>query len=126
MQKEVPKKPPQSMQPHGLAGRVFGFFLERLSESNYRWVVDQLAVTRPRTYLEIGFGTGKLAGLVASDLKPACLCGVDPSQLMLERTSRRLRRFEKTGEIDLRLGDDRELPWAGHSFSAIVASASFQ
>ena len=114
------------MLPHGFAGRVFGFVMERVAASNYRWTVDQLAPFKPRTYLEIGFGTGKLAQTVARELRPNILCAVDPSELMLAKATRRLQPFLKTMEVDLRLGDDRDLPWADRSFDAIVASHSFQ
>jgi ubiquinone/menaquinone biosynthesis C-methylase UbiE len=114
------------MLPRGFAGRIFGFLMERLAESNYAWVVDQLRTIESRTYLEIGFGTGKLAELVARELKPTCICGVDPSLLMFERAARRLRRYHRTIEVDLRVGNDSHLPWAERSFDAIVASHSFQ
>ena len=126
MQKEVLGAPPQPMLPHGFAGSVFGMLMERVAAPNYRWVVEQLSRTKPRTYLEIGFGTGKLAELIARDLAPSCLCGVDPSELMYDKAARRLHRFEKKIEIDLRLGNADDLPWAQHSFDAIVASHSFQ
>ena len=126
MQKQLPEPPPQAMLPHGLGGRIFGFAMERLAASNYEWVVSKLEPHLPLTYLEIGFGTGKLAELVARRLKPTCLCGVDPAELMFDKATRRLRRYEKSIEIDLRQGDDTDLPWAERSFDAVVASHSFQ
>ena len=126
MQKEAPKSPPQSMLPHGFAGRVFAFLMERVAGSNYRWVIANLAPYQPQTYLEIGFGTGKLAELVAKRLKPSCLCGVDPSELMFDRAIRRLKHFAKSREVDFRMSDDTDLPWAECSFDAIVATHSFQ
>ncbi len=121
-----PKLPPQPMLPHGFGGRVFGWIMQTVATSNYRWVVDQLAPFKPHTYLEIGFGTGKLAEMVAREIKPAVICGVDHSDLMFEKTSRRLRRFARKNEVDLRLGNDADLPWANGSIDAIVASHSFQ
>ena len=114
------------MHPHGLPGRVFGFLMERLAASNYRWTINQIEPHAHQTYLEIGFGTGKLAELVATRLKPICLCGVDPSDLMFDKAVRRLKPFAKSTEVDLRVGDDTDLPWAEGSFDAIVASHSFQ
>jgi|SRR5579871_869143 len=120
------KLPPQPMLPHGLAGRLFGWIMETVAASNYRWVADQLGPFKPRVYLEIGFGTGKLAEIVAREIRPSVICGVDHSELMHRKASRRLKRFRKKTEIDLRLGTDAMLPWADHSFDAIVASHSFQ
>jgi SAM-dependent methyltransferase len=126
VQKETLKQPPQPMLPHGFGGRVFGVLMETFAASNYRWVLEQLSLTRPKTYLEVGFGTGKLAEMVARDLKPACICGVDPSELMRARTSGRLKRFAQTIEVDLRLGTSDDIPWDEQSFAAIVASHNFQ
>lgn len=118
------KKPPQPMLPSGIMGRIFGFLMERLAAGNYRWVLKQLKPRKPKVYLEIGFGTGRLAEWVAKRLKPARLCGVDPSKLMLKTASKRLARFARKIAIDLKLGDDSTLP--DGPFDAVVASHSFQ
>ena len=114
------------MRPSGFAGRIFGFVMERLAAPNYRWVVGVLKEFKPGSYLEVGFGTGRLAELVAAKLKPARIAGVDPSKLMFDRTKRRLKRYRRKIEIDLRYGDDSALDWPPQSFDAIVASHSFQ
>lgn len=119
------RKPPQPMLPTGLGGRIFGSLMERLSEPNYRWVVSELAPSKPASYLELGFGTGRLAVLVAKRITPKRLCGVDPSQLMLDKAARRLKSFRKKIAVDLRLGNDASLPWSD-PFDAIVATHSFQ
>jgi SAM-dependent methyltransferase len=117
---------PQPMRPSGFAGRLFGFVMERLAAPNYRWVISALALSKPRSYLEIGFGTGRLIELVAQRLKPARIAGVDPSRLMFDRATRRMKRYRRKSEIDLRFGDDTALDWPPGSFDVIVASHSFQ
>lgn len=119
------RKPPQPMLPSGFGGRMFGVLMEWLAEPNYRWVIAQLAHFKPESYLEIGFGTGRLAELAAKHFALKRLFGVDPSELMLARASRRLKRRRKRIAIDLRLGNDASLPW-NETFDAIVASHSFQ
>ena len=120
------RRMPQPMRPSGFAGRIFGFFMERLAAPNYRWVIAVLAPAKPDTYLEIGFGTGRLAELVAQKLKPSRIAGVDPSKLMFERAAKRLKRHRNRIEIDLKFGDDTALDWPPRSFDAIVASHSYQ
>ncbi len=120
------KRMPQPMRPSGFAGRIFGLVMERLAAPNYRWVIGVLTPARPQTYLEIGFGTGRLAELVAQKLKPSRIAGVDPSKLMFKRAKRRLNGFRRKIEIDLRLGDDTLLDWPQQFFDAVVASHSFQ
>ncbi len=119
-------KMPQPMRPSGLAGRVFGFVMERVAAPNYRWVLARLAPYKPRACLEIGFGTGRLMQLVAGRIAPARICGVDPSELMLQTARKRLSRFAETISVDLRPGDDTKLAWPDASFDAIIASHSFQ
>src|SRR5215469_8846977 len=99
------QSPPQPMRPHGLQGRIFGFVMERLSASNYAWVVRQLKPVKPRSYLEIGFGTGRLAELVARKFKPDRLVVIDSLVLMLETAEKRLRRFSRKSKIELKQGD---------------------
>lgn len=113
------------MRPSGLGGRIFGVAMELLAASNYRWAVDQLEPVAPCSYLEIGFGTGKLAALVAKRFHPAQIFGVDPSSLMLETTRRKLARTAPYA--DLRLGDDGLLTsWPSGPLDAVVASHSWQ
>jgi len=118
---------PQPMRPSGFGGRIFGYLMEWFAAPNYRWVMAQLEPAAPRYYLEIGFGTGRLAQLVANRFAPVLLCGVDPSELMCATAMRRLHRFEAQSKLHLRLGDDTLLAnWPDRAFDAIVASHSFQ
>lgn len=117
---------PQPMRPHGVVGVAFGALMEQLSAANYRWVVEHLAPAKPKTYLEIGFGTGRLAEMVAETLKPERIVGVDPAPLMRETAQKKLRRFVRTMRIDLRLGDDTALDSIDGPFDAIAATHSFQ
>ena len=119
-------QPSQAERPSGLAGRAFGALMEQLSAANYRWVVERLAPLKPKTYLEIGFGTGRLAEMIAERFAPARLVGVDPSPLMLETAQKKLDRFARTSKIELRLGDDTALSAFEGPFDAIAATHSFQ
>jgi SAM-dependent methyltransferase len=112
------------MLPHGFAGRIFGWLMERLAAGNYRWVIGQLRTLKPRSYLEIGFGTGKLAEMVARTFKAQRVAGVDPSELMLKTATRRLERFQRKSTIDLLLGNANALH--DGPFDAVVASHSWQ
>jgi len=121
------KRIPQPMRPSGLGGRVFGVVMEWLASPNYQWALRQLAPVKPKSWLEIGFGTGRLAQLATQRFALDRLCGVDPSELMLRTTARRLRAFAKRNALDLRLGDDTLLArWPDGAFDAIVTSHSWQ
>jgi SAM-dependent methyltransferase len=116
------------MRPSGIGGRIFGVLMEWLAAPNYLWVLRRLAPAKPKSWLEIGFGTGRLAQLATQRFALARLCGVDPSELMLKTATRRLSGFAKRGgALDLRLGDDTLLAtWPDGTFDAIVASHSWQ
>ena len=122
-----PRKIPQPMRPAGLGGRIFGHLMEWLAAPNYHWVIRQLGPGKPRSYLEVGFGTGRLMQLAAERFLPQRLYGVDPSNLMLRTALKKLQRFDGKTQLHLRLGDDELLKnWPEGPFDAIVASHSFQ
>src|ERR1700712_2105545 len=121
------RKVPQAMRPSGLAGRVFGHLMEWFAAPNYHWVVRQLLPIKPRSYLEIGFGTGRLAQLVSERFAPQRLYGIDPSNLMLRTALKKLQRLDGKAALHLRLGDDTLLKnWPQGPFDAIAATHSFQ
>jgi len=114
------------MRPSGFGGRLFGVAMELLSAPNYRWVVKHLEPVAPRSYLEIGFGTGKLAQLVAHRFHPSHIYGVEPSELMVETAFHKLDRAG-VPNVQLRLGDDTLLgEWPPGPVDAIVAAHSWQ
>src|SRR4029077_14385771 len=104
------KKLPQAMRPSGKVGRVFGWVMARLNRDSYRWAVEQMRAAAPRSFLEIGFGTGHLLKSAMRTFKLARAAGVDPSELMVETAQRRLKRMTKKTALDLRQGDDTALP----------------
>ncbi|HEY4943869.1 MAG TPA: class I SAM-dependent methyltransferase [Rhizomicrobium sp.] len=115
------------MRPTGLRGRIFGHLMEWLAAPNYHWVIRQLRSVRPRSYLEIGFGTGRLAQLAAERFMPRRIYGVDPSNLMLRTALKKLSRFDGKTALHLRLGDDALLKtWPDGPFDAVVAAHSWQ
>lgn len=118
------KRLPQPMRPSGLVGRIFGGLMARLNQDAYRWTVDQFRSTRPKSLLEIGFGTGHLLVRAIRTLKLERVAGVDPSQLMVETTTKHLHRFAGNTTLDIRLGDDTTLP--DGPFDAVAALHSFQ
>lgn len=111
---------PQPQEPHGFTGRIFGWLMERLNAASYRAAAQRLP-EGPVRLLEIGFGTGAMAELLARR-GAALVAGVDPSPLMVGTARRRTRGLP----VDLRQGDAASLPWDDASFDAAVALHSFQ
>jgi SAM-dependent methyltransferase len=118
------KRLPQAMRPSGRMGRIFGWLMARLNGEAYRWTVDQFKQAEPKSFLEIGFGTGHLLKLACRKLKLERAAGIDPSALMVDTAARRLRRTAKKVALDIHQGDDTTLP--DGPFDAIAALHSFQ
>lgn len=121
---ETPKRMSQAMRPSGRVGRIFGWLMARSNKDSYRWVAEQLRAAKPKSLLEIGFGTGHMLALAAKTFQPERLAGVDPAELMVETAQKRLHRFRKKTALDIRQGDDITLP--DGPFDAIIALHSFQ
>ncbi|MBV8976051.1 MAG: class I SAM-dependent methyltransferase [Alphaproteobacteria bacterium] len=98
--------------------------MARLNRDSYAWTVDQLRADNPRSFLEIGFGTGHLLKRAIKTFKLEHASGVDPSELMVETAAKRLRRYAKKTALDIHQGDDTHLPEG--PFDAIAALHSFQ
>ncbi|MCJ9428480.1 class I SAM-dependent methyltransferase [Kordiimonas marina] len=112
------------MAPRGFWGRVFGWLMQLLNASAYRWALMRLLEGTPERVLELGFGTGALAERCLGAGKTHFYAGVDPSPLMLQVARERLGK--QTAEIDLRESTDADLPWESGSFDAVLAVHSFQ
>ncbi len=121
---QAKKKLPQAMRPSGRVGRVFGWVMARLNRDAYRWTVAQARAANPKSFLEIGFGTGHLLKTAVKSLKLERASGVDPSELMVETARKRMKRLAKKTALDIRMGDDTALPEG--PFDVIAALHSFQ
>jgi ubiquinone/menaquinone biosynthesis C-methylase UbiE len=121
---QVKKKLPQAMRPSGRIGRVFGWVMARLNRDAYRWTVARARAANPKSFLEIGFGTGHLLKTAVKSLKLESASGVDPSELMVETARKRMKRLARKTALDIRKGDDTALP--DGPFDVIAALHSFQ
>jgi ubiquinone/menaquinone biosynthesis C-methylase UbiE len=120
------QKIPQSMRPHGFGGRVLGWLMDVGNARAHNAALKRLAIKRTDRILEIGFGTGRLARMIAKRVREGLVAGVDPSELMVKRAGKRTRRFRRKGRADLKLGDASNLPWPDAHFDKVAALHSFQ
>ena len=100
--------------------------MDRANARAHDQALRRLALQKTDTVLEIGFGTGRLARKMAKQASEGFVCGVDPSQLMLETAERRTKKFRKKGRVELKLADASSLPWADAQFDKVAALHSFQ
>lgn len=112
----------QFRRPTGLAGRAAGWVMANRASNRRRnvWAVSLLEVQPSDRILEIGFGPG-LAVRELSRLAPdGYVCGIDHSEVMLQRARRLNAAGIARGQVDLRLGSVEDLPHFDQPFDRIL------
>jgi len=113
------------MLPAGFAGRLFGRLMERTNRSIYEAALAALDPQPGGRVLEIGFGTGAFAAMVAHRIGLGFLAGVDPSPLMVTMARSTMTSKPASVSVDLRQGDDTALDWPESSFDRIACNHAF-
>jgi ubiquinone/menaquinone biosynthesis C-methylase UbiE len=90
--------------PRGVRGRLAGWIMWHTNRKQDE-IVDILEVRPGEQVLEVGFGPGRLIGLLAARTVAAVIHGVEPSPVMLASASRANRAGIQAGRIVLRQGD---------------------
>ena len=99
----------QSGHPSGLIGRIFGRAMVRdTADANDR-AVHQIALDRPNTVVEVGFGQGRTVGLLLE--RGYRVLGVDSSLTMVRQAVGRNRAACADGRAELRHGDGVTIPF---------------
>jgi ubiquinone/menaquinone biosynthesis C-methylase UbiE len=117
---------PLPQSPSGFTGKLFGKLMEWTNADAYQKVLQALATSDNEHFLEIGFGTGRLAQMLLSITTETFVAGVDPTETMVKTTSSRLIKMGLSDRIDIRQGTDDSLPWADDRFDAVIAIHCFQ
>lgn len=115
----------QAMKPHGAAGLVMGWLMERLNAQQNRATVEALAPPEGGQVLEIGFGHGHALEMLAGRRPLRLVAGVDHSELMVRTAHRRLDGRRGDAALDLRLGEAARLPFGDEAFDLVYAVNSY-
>jgi SAM-dependent methyltransferase len=91
-----------------------------------RAVVSMLRPEAHERALEIGFGPGVGIALLARRLPDGWVCGVDPSDVMLQQATWLNRRAIRRGHVGLVSGQADALPWDDGSFDAVCSVNNVQ
>ena len=108
----------RSILNHFLFRPSYFMFLEEISRWHHRH-------RRPFRLLDIGCGTGSLAGLLADSVLPVKVTGLDYSPAMCERAHAKAVQNDHLHDIGFVAGDSERLPFADGSFDIITCSNSF-
>ena len=96
----------------------------RLSTPQLEWgrrLAAKLGARPGERILDIGCGTGRLTGELASAVSQASVVGLDSSQAMLAEAA----RAHHGGHVAFIRGDALRLPFAPSSFDAVFSAATF-
>ncbi len=110
----------QSSRPSGLLGEIVARVMSFETARANRMAMEQLAVDANETILEIGCGHGRTLARIAQATR-GFVAGIDPSQVMVRLTRRRLSREIAAGRAEISLGTSRALPHPDARFDAALA-----
>ena len=110
-------------RPTGIGGRAAGLVMAHRSSNRRRnaWAVSLLDVRPDDRVLEIGFGPGLAIQEFARIAAEGYVCGIDHSELMLQRAKRLNAEGLERGVVDLRVGSVEDLPAFDEPFDKILA-----
>ena len=113
----------QFHRPHGLGGRAAGWVMAHRGSNRTRnaWAASLLDVQAEDRVLEIGFGPGIAIDAMARRSTRGLVVGVDHSELMVRRATRRNAAAVRAGRVDLRLGNAEQLPAFDEPFDKVLA-----
>lgn len=100
-------------------GSDYEDYMGRWSRPMAREFLEWLDVRSGARWLDVGCGTGALAGAIAQRTRPARLAGIDPSPGFLRTASERVG-----GDADFLVGDAQSLPFEDHEFDASVSAVA--
>jgi len=116
----------QPGQPRGFRGRVLGFLMVVFNQPMNVLALAALDIRDGERVLEIGFGPGRLLGMLANTAKNVRVSGIDYSELMVGQARRYLCNHRIAGNIGVTCGSVSSLPYANASFDKVCAVNSFQ
>ncbi|MFG1203401.1 class I SAM-dependent methyltransferase [Xanthobacter aminoxidans] len=111
----------QLAHPEGGGGVLVGRAMSLANRAPYRLAIGALRPAQRDRVLEIGFGPGAGITALAECVPGGHVAGIEGSPAMLRLAASRNRGAVAGGQVELREGDFRALPWAGASFDGVLA-----
>lgn len=109
-------------EPRGRAGVLVGSLMRAANNRPTQLAITALDLKLGDKVLDMGFGPGHAIQLMAAQVDPAVICGIDRSETMLRQAARANRVAIAQGRVKLVLGDFTHLPYADASFDKVLAS----
>ncbi|MDR0689939.1 MAG: class I SAM-dependent methyltransferase [Spirochaetaceae bacterium] len=108
-------------KPRGWGGRLLIASMNIGHGGISRWGLSHLAIKPSDHILDIGCGGGKNVARMLKRAPEGKVCGLDYSEVCVEKTKRLNRRAVIEGRAEIRLGSVSENPWRDNSFDVVTA-----
>ena len=111
----------QLQNPSGFGGRLIARMMPIANRRSNRIAIRALDCSPDNTILDLGCGSGTAVRLLAAMAGQGLILGLDHSEIMLARASRRNRHAVRQGLVHLLRGRIDALPWRDNSIDKILA-----
>ena len=95
----------QFKKPQGVLGKIISNLMIIGNRSAYGNMIKNLTINSNEKILEIGYGPGIGIGLISKIYESCEIYGIDFSELMYKRASKRNSKFIKNNRVHLLFGD---------------------
>jgi ubiquinone/menaquinone biosynthesis C-methylase UbiE len=108
-------------KPQGWGGRLLLASMNIGHSGVSQWGLNQLAIRPADHILDIGCGGGINVARMLKRAVKGKVCGLDYSQVCVDKTKGLNRKAVREGRAEVRLGSVSENPWPDHSFDVVTA-----
>ncbi len=95
----------QLRKPSGFLGKLVAKMMEFRNRNSYKEIIGKLSPRQGEHILEIGYGPGLGIYQIATSFPGCLISGIDFSELMYHKASRRNKKFIEKGIVHLKYGD---------------------
>ena len=108
-------------KPQGAGGRIFTASMNIAHRGISLWGLNHLAIKPADHILDIGCGGGVNVARMLKRAREGRVCGLDYSEVSVEKTKRVNAAAVRAGRSEIRLGSVSENPWPDNSFDMVTA-----
>jgi SAM-dependent methyltransferase len=109
----------QFKKPAGFLGKIVSILMIKGNRSAYETAIKDLTILSNDKILEIGYGSGIGIDLISKRFETCDIYGIDFSELMYMRATKRNKQFIKNNRVHLLFGDFVETEISASGFDKI-------
>jgi ubiquinone/menaquinone biosynthesis C-methylase UbiE len=108
-------------KPEGLGGRIMLTAMNLGHGSMAQWGLRHLPIASGDVILDIGCGGGRNIARMLKRAYNGRVCGLDYSEVSVEKTTKLNRKAVRAGRAEIRQGSVSQNPWPNNSFDIVTA-----